>query len=203
MEDFNEILYASKKQGGRPCPVWQIRWFREALDSVDVYDLGFEGNPFTWCNHHSEPEIIYKRLDRVCVDFAWRSKFPNTVVHHIPTSSSDHTVLLIDIDNTCHSSRPKRRPFHFEAIWASDAECENIVREGWNSWSGDLQPSFLAKQKECVVRLLAWNSEKSSNSLNRQIRLQEKTLTQIHLRPISVENRNADNKIWADMEKLL
>ncbi|KAL0337808.1 UNVERIFIED_CONTAM: hypothetical protein Scaly_2055900 [Sesamum calycinum] len=66
--DFNEILCNSEKKGGRPRPNWQIRRFREALTSADVFDLGFEGDPFTWCNRHPEPETIYERLDRACAD---------------------------------------------------------------------------------------------------------------------------------------
>ncbi|KAL0444148.1 UNVERIFIED_CONTAM: putative mitochondrial protein [Sesamum latifolium] len=81
--------------------------FCEALDSVDVYDLGFEGDLLTWCNRHPEPETIYERLDRACVDPAWKTKFPNTVVRHIPTSSSDHIVLLIDTDNTVEEELEK------------------------------------------------------------------------------------------------
>ncbi|KAL0396708.1 UNVERIFIED_CONTAM: putative mitochondrial protein [Sesamum calycinum] len=186
--DFNEILCNSEKKGGRSRPNWQIRRFREALTSADVFDLGFEGDPFTWCNRHPEPETIYERLDRACADPSWRSNFPNTVVRHVPTSSSDHAVLLIDTDTTCDHSRPRQRPFRFEAAWAASAECECIVRDGWYSWSEIRQPSsLLVKQKECAARLVAWNTTKGSNSFRRQIRLKEKDLAKIRLRPISAE----------------
>ncbi|KAL0302366.1 UNVERIFIED_CONTAM: hypothetical protein Sangu_3103900 [Sesamum angustifolium] len=55
--------------------------FCEALDLVDVYDLSYKGEPFTWCNRHPEPDTIYERLDRVCADPAWRTQFLNTVLH--------------------------------------------------------------------------------------------------------------------------
>ncbi|KAL0337595.1 UNVERIFIED_CONTAM: hypothetical protein Scaly_2034600 [Sesamum calycinum] len=37
--DFNEILDDSEKRGGRPRPLWQVRRFREALASIDVFIL--------------------------------------------------------------------------------------------------------------------------------------------------------------------
>ncbi|KAL0314574.1 UNVERIFIED_CONTAM: hypothetical protein Sangu_2301800 [Sesamum angustifolium] len=114
--DFNEILDDSEKRGGRPRPLWQVRRFREALVSIDVYDLGFEGDPFTWCNRHPEPDTIFERLDRACADSEWRHKFPNTVVRHIPTTSSDHVVLSIDTENNHKPARPKHRPFRSRRV---------------------------------------------------------------------------------------
>ncbi|KAL0296738.1 UNVERIFIED_CONTAM: hypothetical protein Sradi_6725900 [Sesamum radiatum] len=147
-------------------PNWQIRRFRETLTSVDVFDLRFEGDPFTWRNRHPKPETIYERLDMACADPSWRSNFLNTIVLHVPTSSSDHAVLLIDTDTTCDRSRPKWRPFRFEVAWAFSVECEHIVREGWYSWSGHRQPCLLVKQKECAAHLVAWNIARGSNSLS-------------------------------------
>ncbi|KAL0285025.1 UNVERIFIED_CONTAM: hypothetical protein Sangu_2797000 [Sesamum angustifolium] len=63
-----------KRRVGRQRPVWKIRRFREALASNDLYDLGFEGTPCTWCNQHPEPNTIYERLDRACTDPIWRNR---------------------------------------------------------------------------------------------------------------------------------
>ncbi|KAL0355952.1 UNVERIFIED_CONTAM: putative mitochondrial protein [Sesamum radiatum] len=166
--DFNEILNNSEKQGGRPRPVWQIRRFREALTLADVYDLGFDGGPFTWCNRHQEPDTIYERLDRACADPEWRSKFPNTVVKHIPIFSFDHSVLLINTKNNNTSARPKHKPFCFEATWASSPECEHVVREGWTSGQGLHQFPLLSKQKGCVARLKDWSRKGSASFKNRK-----------------------------------
>ncbi|KAL0430276.1 UNVERIFIED_CONTAM: hypothetical protein Sradi_0653600 [Sesamum radiatum] len=45
--DFNEILCDTKKQGGRQRPIWQTRRFWEVFESTDLFDLGYEGDPFT------------------------------------------------------------------------------------------------------------------------------------------------------------
>ncbi|KAL0286136.1 UNVERIFIED_CONTAM: hypothetical protein Scaly_2799900 [Sesamum calycinum] len=74
--DFNEILCDLEKQG----------------------DYSF-GNPFTWCNQHPEPDIIYERLDKACADPAWRRHFSYSVVRHILVTSSDHLAILIDTEN--------------------------------------------------------------------------------------------------------
>ncbi|KAL0347999.1 UNVERIFIED_CONTAM: hypothetical protein Sangu_1027700 [Sesamum angustifolium] len=127
--DFNDILYNSEKQGGHPRPIWKMRRFREALSAVDLYDLGYEGDQFTWCNHHLEPDTIYERLDRACADPVWRSRFPSIVVCHIPTILSDHAVTLVDSENTPRPPWIKHKPFWFEGAWVSPSDCEQIVRE--------------------------------------------------------------------------
>ncbi|KAL0389915.1 UNVERIFIED_CONTAM: hypothetical protein Scaly_0348600 [Sesamum calycinum] len=201
--DFNEILDDSEKIGGRPRPLWQVRRFREALVSIDVFDLGFEGEPFTWCNRHPEPDTICERLDRACADPEWRHKFPNTLVRYIPTTSSDHAVLSIDTENSHKPSRPKHKPFRFEASWTASADCEQVIRQGWNTWAGNGQASLAARQRGCAARLQAWSNSKGSHSFKRQIRLREKDLENIRLQPISAASKIEESKIRADIERLL
>ncbi|KAK4406073.1 hypothetical protein Sango_0613800 [Sesamum angolense] len=72
----------------------------------DFTDLG---NPFTWCNQHPEPDIIYERLDKACADPAQRRHFSYSVVRHILVTSSDHLAILIDTENV---GRPLRLNGH-------------------------------------------------------------------------------------------
>ena len=51
MDDFNEILFADEKLGWLDRPERQMQSFRDALDYCRLKDLGFNGYPFTWCNH--------------------------------------------------------------------------------------------------------------------------------------------------------
>ncbi|KAL0331665.1 UNVERIFIED_CONTAM: putative mitochondrial protein [Sesamum angustifolium] len=189
--------------GGRPRPLWQVQRFREALVSIDVFDLGFEGDPFTWCNRHPEPDTIFERLDRACADPEWRHKFPNTLVRHIPTTSSDHAALSIGTENSHNPSRPKHRPFRFEASWTTFADCEQVIRGGWNTWAGNGQASLAARQRGCAARLQARCFLKGSHPFKRQIRLREKDLENIRLQPISAASKIEESKIRAYIERLL
>ncbi|KAL0401627.1 UNVERIFIED_CONTAM: hypothetical protein Slati_4192600 [Sesamum latifolium] len=72
--DFNAILVDSEKKGAAITPPWQLRDFRETLNDSGLFDIGFEGFPFTWANNREEPHTIWKRLDRACTNAAWFSK---------------------------------------------------------------------------------------------------------------------------------
>ncbi|KAL0438584.1 UNVERIFIED_CONTAM: hypothetical protein Slati_2341400 [Sesamum latifolium] len=201
--DFNEILCDSEKKGGRPRAPWQTRNFRKALESTNLYDLGYEGGPFTWCNRHPDPDTIYERLDRAYADPAWRNRFSDSIVHHIPVTSSDHSAILIDTENARQQPRPKHRPFRFEAEWASSEDCEQEVKEGWNEGTNNFLPSLFAKLSSCAARLKVWNIEKGSLSLKRQIKQCEKKLTWLRKQPITTTSKLEESKIRADIERLL
>jgi hypothetical protein len=49
--DFNSVLSQSDKLGGRPVNNSSTRYFRSSVDQLGMIDLGFAGNPFTWCNN--------------------------------------------------------------------------------------------------------------------------------------------------------
>ncbi|KAL0361211.1 UNVERIFIED_CONTAM: hypothetical protein Sradi_3805600 [Sesamum radiatum] len=201
--DFNEILCETEKKGGRPRPLWQIRNFREALATNDLFDLGFDGEPFTWCNQHPEPDTIYERLDRACSDSSWQTRFPAAVVRHIPVVSSDHSALLIDIEPAHRPSRPRYKPFRFEAAWASSTDCEQVIREGWHILNDSSHFPLLSKLSSCTSRLKEWSTKQGTLSLKQQIQHCEAKLTRIRRQPLTPANKSEANRIRGELERLL
>ncbi|KAL0451733.1 UNVERIFIED_CONTAM: Retrovirus-related Pol polyprotein from type-1 retrotransposable element R2 [Sesamum latifolium] len=201
--DFNEILCDSEKSGGCQRLFWQIRRFREALESTNLHDLGYEGSPFTWCNQNPKPDTIYEHLDRACADPSWRSKFPNAVVRHISVTSSDHVSLLINTTNSPRRPRIKHRPFRFEAGWAAIPECEQVISRGWNSNLHMSRPSLLDRQRSCAAQLQAWSSKDNINSTGERIKKLEKDLIQIRRWPITTASKFEENRICGEIEYLL
>ena len=65
--DFNEILFASEKEGGNIRPQRCMQAFRDAMDDCNVEDLGYRGDIFTWRRGR-----IRERLDRVLGYIFWR-----------------------------------------------------------------------------------------------------------------------------------
>ncbi|KAF9611341.1 hypothetical protein IFM89_030130 [Coptis chinensis] len=81
------ILFSSQKENGGFDQQTDItfkrfmRWFM---------DIGFAGTIFTWCNGQEERNHVFKRLDCVLVNAAWRTIFPEAKNIHFPNSFSDH-----------------------------------------------------------------------------------------------------------------
>jgi hypothetical protein len=62
--DSNEIISLSEKSNSSFRPPRQMQEFKQALADGNLYDLGFLGPKFTWCNAQSGDDFIMERLDR-------------------------------------------------------------------------------------------------------------------------------------------
>lgn len=48
--DFNDLLDENEKQGGRDVNLLSHVFLRNFSHNMRALDIGFTGNPFTWCN---------------------------------------------------------------------------------------------------------------------------------------------------------
>ncbi|KAL5541995.1 hypothetical protein UlMin_009705 [Ulmus minor] len=137
--DFNEILDALEKFGGRGKPQCGIDNFRRSIDLCHLNDLGFEGDDcFTWSNGQ-----VFERLDRFFGNHSWLETFPIHKVKHLDFFCSDHRPILLAFGNNasrrkCGKVRRGSR-FHFEHAWCEDPGCGywNVIScyhiTQWNS----------------------------------------------------------------------
>ncbi|GMY05786.1 hypothetical protein FCV25MIE_01025 [Fagus crenata] len=91
--DYNELTSIDEKVGGGIRSERQMQDFRDAIDSCGFIDLGFVGEPFTWCNNRLGSATIWERLDRGLATEEWMSLFPHASLHHIDNGTSDHCPL--------------------------------------------------------------------------------------------------------------
>ena len=52
--DFNVIISAEEKRGGFPFRADEGVEFRTFMSMAGVFDAGFSGSPFTWCNNRGD-----------------------------------------------------------------------------------------------------------------------------------------------------
>jgi hypothetical protein len=157
-------LDQSEKLGGRPISSSSNCPFRSFIDLFSTIDLGFAGNPYTWCNNRQCSDSIKERLDR---GLAW--------VHLHPDYSLLHLFALISIHNpiyltTNFSSCFLPRPFRFEEFWSKDPSYGQIIEAAWQKPVPDLLADCLPKKlKNTKLALLDWNSQHFGN-IHRKIK---------------------------------
>lgn len=88
--DFNEVLLASEKIGGRVRSSSQMQRFQDAVAYCNLGDLGFSGELFTWAN-----SITKCQLDQCLANADWRTFFGHSNVLHLNPLTSDHVPILL------------------------------------------------------------------------------------------------------------
>ena len=153
--DFKEILSMDEKSGGVVRSRNQMDKFRDVVNACGFKDLGYLGPDFTWCNMQSGDRRMYLRLDRAFATNDWIDKFSEVRVNHLVDSTSDHCALYVADPKAPKQSNTRR--FHFEAMWAKNDECKNIIEAAWMA-AGNVNTAegMAAALKAFAMDLKAW-----------------------------------------------
>lgn len=122
-DDFNEVCFSWEVNSKRIRGEWQMKKFREVIEENNLFDLGYQGYPFTYTNKRMAPWETKTRLDRALVSADWLNKFPTARVSHVATSTFDHFLLVIYVSPSYNASMKKS--FKFEPMWVRCTDFRN------------------------------------------------------------------------------
>ena len=173
-EDFNELLQVEDKQGGAPRAHNLIHDFRDVLDHCGFVDLGYSGSDFTWHGRH-RGELIWEMLDCGVANYKWLARFPAGRIRHLNSFTLDHRPILLSFNLNGEHQRWRRKPFHFEAMWLTNSECNGIISRAWAvDQEGTPMHVVSKKLKKCKKMLMAWNHDHFGNVLKKIKNLKER-----------------------------
>ncbi|XP_023874724.1 uncharacterized protein LOC111987261 [Quercus suber] len=175
--DFNEITHQNEKLGWNERELKQMEGFRESLSKCGLFDLGFVGQRFTWCNEHLGEQRTLLRLDRIVANSSWPELYPEACVYHRSMSSSDHCLLYLTLKNV-HPRKPVKKRFQFEAMWVREDGCKDVVEEAWDPYCGVSGYSIMERLKRCQVSLQGWNWSVFEN-VDRVLKQKQERLQQL------------------------
>ncbi|XP_071924881.1 uncharacterized protein [Coffea arabica] len=128
--DFNAIVGAHEKRGGKPFSMSEGMEFLAFMEKAEVFDAGFSGSSFTWCNNRKDRAKIWKRLDRLLINGACADVASAISVVHLARHPSDHAPMKISFALR-FDSRPQ--PFRFLNVWTSRASLLEVIRATWGT----------------------------------------------------------------------
>ncbi|GAA0162124.1 hypothetical protein LIER_18288 [Lithospermum erythrorhizon] len=102
--------------------------FRNFVTNCELIDIGFVGQPNTWCNRRSGRDTIRIRLDRVLGNAAWCLQFPKVVCYHLPMIGADHCPLLVDLEDNIEKGKKR---FVFDNRWVGKEGCDEVIKNAW------------------------------------------------------------------------
>ena len=163
MGDFNQLEYLNQKMGGSEYIPGKEQ-FSLWKHQLNLSEIKFQGQNFTWCNNRSESERIYERLDRAYATESWLHRFSEAMILNMPILISDHSPILLI---TSPIKPKKKSPIKMEA-WCFDfKEVESIITKHWQSTSSG-SPMYTLAQKCRNVRykLFQWcKNYKETNNI--------------------------------------
>ncbi|KAG0478652.1 hypothetical protein HPP92_013371 [Vanilla planifolia] len=114
--DFNVVMSQEEKKGGKKFSYGPAQdEFSDFIQELQLCDLGFIGNRYTWCNNKDGLARIYERLDRVFLNVDGVSEFTGATVYHLTRLGSDHCPLLIQFSKLALGCISRRT--QFENAW--------------------------------------------------------------------------------------
>uniref|UniRef100_A0A803PS53 Reverse transcriptase domain-containing protein n=1 Tax=Cannabis sativa TaxID=3483 RepID=A0A803PS53_CANSA len=160
--DFNEILYSHNKQGGHLRSANQMDEFRSVLDSCQLNEQQFHGDPFTWIKGRHNVDTIKERLDWCFTNDSWNSHFQPLVTSHLDYYSSDHRAIAVNVlvIGSKQKTSPRKTRFRFEKMWLKDEEAATIIRRNWSADIAGNVAGFLHNLSSCTEALQQWHSQK-------------------------------------------
>ncbi|KAK4384368.1 hypothetical protein Sango_3068900 [Sesamum angolense] len=101
--DFNTVLDMSEVCGSSADIHSAMTEFRDCLLDTGLIQLPVQGERFSWHNCSEGDRSLWKRLDRMLVNDAWLSQWPNSHYHCLNARTSDHSPLVIRGDTATHT----------------------------------------------------------------------------------------------------
>lgn len=189
MGDFNVIVDAEEKEGGKPYRIDKRFDFINCIEDCGVQDVGFVGNTHTWYNNRDAPDTIWKRLDRVLYNSEWFDLFNKTYVTHLARTCSDHTPLLVQFSN-CEDEFS--RYFKFLNTWTDHPQFHDVVKKVWEEeCHGNPMWILHQKLKRTATKLRSWSKETYGDIYGEPKRMEEDVIKLEHQ---LVHNNNPESK---------
>ncbi|RYR46711.1 hypothetical protein Ahy_A07g032492 [Arachis hypogaea] len=130
------LMETRANENSRDCPedyemenvgkgvLFMLEVFRSFVDAIKLMDLELKGKKFTWFSNPRNGFITRERLDRVLVKWEWREVFSNAILMAIPAVSSDHSLLVVNMEPKARG----KREFKFETFWRDHEECSELIK---------------------------------------------------------------------------
>jgi hypothetical protein len=174
--DFNEILTASEKVGGRRRAHGLMEAFRATLLECELSDLEACGPYYTWHNGREGEDFTQERLDRAVASKDWRELYQGAKVVVEATLTSDHAPLFITLTNSQMGKR-RNHNLKYEASWGKNKDCKDIIKQVWRRRFSqeDKWQNFNSKAQCCKEQLKRWQIdnqggvEQRLTALNKEI----------------------------------
>ncbi|GAU43787.1 hypothetical protein TSUD_378120 [Trifolium subterraneum] len=160
--DFNEIAKLDEKKGGAPTDIRKCHNFNNWINECKLIEVTTVGTRFTWRGPKwNGRDRVFKKLDRVLCNVAWRLRYHEGYAKVLPRIHSDHHPITILFEGNPNVGR--NRPFRFEAAWVTHEDFHKFLKDKWSGGS-----NLVHRLHDLTPQLKEWNKETFGNIFKRK-----------------------------------
>ncbi|XP_021850758.1 uncharacterized protein [Spinacia oleracea] len=192
MGDFNCVLNTDERVGS-VVRLHEIQDFQSCVNTCGLVDAKLNGNFFTWNNKQQGSRRVFSKLDRVLINQAWLTQYPNTEVCFKNEGYFDHCPGTVSVYRYLAAGK---KPFKFFSMWQEAPQYKDIVMTAWNM-SGTPMYQVVQKLKNVKIALKKLNKEgfgdieaKETKTAHALQELQD----ELHKNPADVEMANKEKQ---------
>lgn len=94
-------------------PTWLLRGFRETIINCNLHDLPMEGHQYTWARRRGKHDFMEDKHVRGLATMNWIYIFPNFKLTNGILAKSDHSPILIYLNNALRRKTQKIQIWEF------------------------------------------------------------------------------------------
>lgn len=121
----NDIKCQEEKEGGRRRSEGSFEDFQNFIVEMEMGDIKFRGDAYTWKNNRENEGFIKERFDRFLGSVAWIEQYKEAEGKHVFRLASDHNLISLDTNPLWQKIKAR---FIFESRWANMPESEEMVK---------------------------------------------------------------------------
>jgi hypothetical protein len=129
MRDFNNVLKAADRIGGRMVHESEYSDFASMMDRVGLSEMASLGDYYTWSNKQVDG-VIYSRIDRVLGNVDWFQMNIDSTLTIMDPGISDHYLLCLT--GLVHIP-PQKSHFKFLNCVSTLPDFSDCVTQNWNA----------------------------------------------------------------------
>ncbi|XP_026396268.1 uncharacterized protein LOC113290895 [Papaver somniferum] len=172
--DFNIVLNADEKKGGRSPLNSAMSDFNDSVDACGLIQAPKSGLEFSWCNGRAGNKRILCNLDRALFNLKWLDSFSGWHYHVAARGISDHGPL---IGSDTLIGRALNTPFRFQQMWLTHLSSLKVVIDSWNEdITGNPIFIFMNKLKRLKKVLKTWKWEIFGNVQENLKKVEDKVM---------------------------
>lgn len=185
--DFNNVLKAEDRIGGRDVTESEYVDLREMMSRVGLYEMDTCGDFFTWTNKQAD-NTIYSRIDRFLGNLNWLQMHIDSTLKILAPSISDHALMFLSCKD--QSSRLRGR-FKYRNSLARLNGFHDEVKKNWNLGVHG-NPMYKLWTKLSRLQSVLKNLSSPLNGLREKIDEARRNLQQAH-EDLCRDRFNVDN----------